>query len=85
MDVVIYKTTDGTKVALVEPGRKLMKVLLMDGKLRVRKIPMAESRYMTPAKRKGEPYPVRRAVARFRGYGKAFGMTKTARTFLSGS
>lgn len=89
MEVVNYRSVDnsqGMKAALVVEKRKLLHVLIMDGgKLHPRGIPKIEARHMTPMLRKGKPYPVRRAVAKFRHYGRAFGMTKTAKRFLAGA
>lgn len=86
MQVVNYRHPAqlGTKAALVIEKRKLLHLLLMDGgKLHTRTAPKVEQRYMTQLTKNGKPYPLGRAKRIFRHYGKAFGMTKSARRFLS--
>ena len=89
MDVVNYRPANdsqGMTAALVVEKRKLLHVLIMDGgKLHPRGVTKIEARHMTPMLLKGKPYPVRRAVVKFRHYGRVFGMTKSAKKFLAGA
>lgn len=78
-----YRTDEGVKVAFIKTGApKWMPVLVMDGPLRVRKVPTEEQRYMTDLTKKGKPYPVKTAVRLFRRFGKAHGISKGAKQFL---
>jgi hypothetical protein len=78
-----YATSDCIKAALVKEDRKWMQVLIMDGKLVVRKVPMTEARYMSEMTHKKRPYPIKRAIATFRKFGRAHGMSNTAKRFLA--
>ena len=78
-----YRTNHGIKTVLVgEPGRKYMPLLMMDGTLVVKKVPLDHERYMSaPAEKK-----VRRSlmpvVALFAAYGARNGSTKAAKQFI---
>lgn len=80
--LVMYRTDAGHKPAFVVRGRKWLKVLTMDGGLKVSKVHKTEERHMEPLMRKGAPYVVSRAVSHFRKHGKAHGTTKTAQAIL---
>lgn len=78
-----YATSNGVKPALVKVNRKWIQVLTMDGSLAIRKVPRTEERYMCELTYKRKPYPLRRALTRFRHFGRTFGMTKGAKQFLT--
>lgn len=74
----MYRTNNGTRVALVrDGGRKYLQVLMMDGPLTVQRVPLQEAKYM-------EDYRPLKAkdLKTFRLHGKAHGMTAAARSFL---
>ena len=83
MDLVSYRSEQGTKVAFIEKGRTKVHILMLDSPLTVRAMPMGETRYMTPLLRKGNPYPLMRAVNKFRAFGKSHGVTKKAKAMLA--
>lgn len=85
MEVLLYKAPQqiGTKAVLVEEKRTKLHVLTMDGKLHPRPVAKSERRFMAPATYRNKPYPLARAKRIFKRYGKAHGMTKTARRFLA--
>jgi hypothetical protein len=78
-----YHTEQGVKTALVLRGRKWLQVLLLDGALTVRRVRIGESKHMTDIVRRGQPYPMQRALKVFRLHGRLHGYTKGARKFLS--
>ena len=64
-------------------GRTVLRALaLHTPPVRVVRIDRDEQRELTPLTFKGKPYPLERAVRRFRAAGRAFGMTKSARAVL---
>jgi hypothetical protein len=81
----------GRKVALVKPGRKWVRVLMMEDRpLTVRRVPMSETKYFgvvrtsgTMRMKQGKAYPIRRAIRHYRNHAKAHGSTKTAQRFLT--
>jgi hypothetical protein len=77
-----YHTEQGVKTALVLAGHKWLQVLLMDGKLKVRRVPVEEARHMSDVTRRGQPYPMQRALKVYRLHGRLHGDTKSARKFL---
>ena len=85
IQLVHYKTIQGRKVALVKPGRKWVRVLMMEDRpLTVRRVPMSETKYFAPVTTKHDKaYPIRRAVRHYRNHAKAHGSTKTAQRFLT--
>lgn len=77
-----YHTTNGFKTVLLDDtGRKWVTVLMMDGKLVVKKILGTEQRYMKPPV--GKVKALSTLVKQFRVYGKLNGMSKAAKTFLT--
>ncbi len=46
--------------------------------VRIVKLPRTERRYLRPLLYKGKPYPIARAVRRFKKAGRALGITKSA-------
>lgn len=78
-----YATERGVKPALIKKGRKYIYVLTMDNKLTVRKVALTEERYMCELVHKRKPYPMRRALVRFRSFGRSHGTSKSAKRFLT--
>lgn len=83
MELVSYRTEQGTKVAFIDKARTKVHVLMMESPLTVRALPMGETRYMAPLLRKGQPYPPMRAVNKFRAFAKMHGATKKAKAMLA--
>ena len=86
MEVVAYHSELGHTSALVlERGRKWIKIIPIESHaVRIRKVPLTEEKFMSPATFKGQPYPLPRAVKIFKRHGRTFGITKTAKKALSG-
>jgi hypothetical protein len=64
---------------IAKEGRKFMYVIVFDsGGVRLKRIKRTERRYMKPLMYKGKPYPIRRAVRRYRQFGRDYGITKGA-------
>lgn len=77
-----YHTDQGFKTVLVDDsGRKWMQVLMMDGNLVVKKVPLSEARYMKPCI--GKTKAMSTLVRQYRAFGKKNGMTKAAKSFLT--
>ncbi len=78
MEVVRYKTNDGQSTAIVEAGRKWIRVILMDsGGISVKKVPKTEERFMSPL-----DYSLNKAKVKFRDSGRRFGITRAAKLLL---
>ena len=78
-----YHTDQGIKTALVDPARTWCRVLVMDGILKLRRVPITETNHMKPLELCGRPYPLPRAIRVFRNYGRAHGISRSARRFLT--
>lgn len=78
--------SSGFRTALVKKGNKWMQVVAMDatpdGGLKVWKVPVADEQFMKPLLRNGKPYPMARALKRFRSLGATHGITKAAKKIL---
>ena len=74
------------RCAFIKRGTKWMQVLCIDatasGGMKLWKVPLSDEQYMRPLLRKGKPYPVNRAVKRFRAMGKTHGISKGAKKLL---
>lgn len=75
------------RVALVKHGgRKWLQVLAIDANtnsgLRLWKVPLTDTKHMTPLMRGRKPYPMSRALAAFRRMGKTHGITKGAKKLI---
>ena len=86
-EVINYHTNDGVRRGmLIKTGRKYLQVIMMDYPLRVRKVPLAEQKYMTVL----EHYPLwkckkhfRRAAKRW--HGKPGDLSKTVKQAIRGA
>lgn len=78
-----YRTSHGIKTVLVgEPGRKYMPLLIMDGTLIVKKVPIDHERYMSAPVEDKIRRSLMPAVAQFASYGARNGVSKAAKRFL---
>ena len=78
-----YRTSHGTRTALVDAKRAWCHVLMMDGPLTLKRVPITDQQFMTPLEHMGRPYPISRAIRVFRNYGRAHGISRSARLFLT--
>lgn len=80
------KTSDGVrssvKVAFTKRGRKFLKVITVDAPIRVRKVRIADERYMVPLRKGDDFYPYKRAVQKFLKAAKHLGITDGAKKIL---
>ena len=89
IELVNYQMEDGGwKPALVKHGgRKWLHVLTQDYPMTVIKVEPRAEKYMRPMTRTlstgTQPYPLKRAVYRFRNFGKKGSMTKSAKRFIN--
>lgn len=74
------------RTAFVKRGRKWLQVLCIDatasGGMKLWKVPLTDEQYMQPLLLKGKPYPMSRAIKRFRKMGKTHGISKGAKKLL---
>ena len=82
--VVNYHSSDGVRSAICMEGRKMLALVYIDGQVVCRRVPKTEGRCIKPLTRKGDDYPLKRAVAQFRKAGRANGITKGAAKALRG-
>lgn len=79
VELVVYRTKNGIRPALIHEGRKWIQVVVIDTPITVKKVRSAERRYMTSSLQfHGNPYPLRRAGRQFRKAAKHLGATKGA-------
>lgn len=77
--VVKWRSNEGVRSALlVNEGHKFVSLIPVDFPVRIRKVPLVETRHMSECEYKGKPYPVKRAVKVLKRMGKAYGITKAA-------
>lgn len=86
MEIVDYHTELGhTSALIIDRGTKWMSIIPIESHaVRVRRVPLTEERYMTPATFNGKPYPITRAVRHYKKHAKSFGITKSAKRVLAG-
>jgi len=78
MTPMSYRTDAGVVTALVlTPGRKWLPIITLGCPIKIRKVALAEQRFMTPL-----DYPVKRAVRKYIAAGRRLGITKGARKAL---
>lgn len=75
--VANWKSDAGVRVALVQPGRKLVHMVVSDFPVHVESRPLSEERYLEPI-----DYPVPRAVRKLLAFGKHGNITTGARRLL---
>lgn len=81
-NLVRYRTASGVRAALVvREGRKYAHVILMDSPIKLTRVPLSETRWMSPL-----TYSGRRRTANnaFLAAGRELGITDTARRVLRG-
>jgi len=84
MNAELYRDANSKAVLLFKRGRTKLHCLMIAPPVRVVKMEKAEERGFTPLLRRGEPYPLRRAVRQFRKAGATLGITAKAREVLRG-
>ena len=62
---------------------KYIRILPLQGKLSVKKLPLDHEKHLTPIEFKGKPYPIKRAIRIFRKHAGIFGMTVSAKQALA--
>ncbi len=79
-----YFSPHGHKTVLVGPrGHKLMPILLMESSgLTVKKVPLAEERFLTDLPLPPRARSISTVAKRFKAFGNRNGMTKAAKSFL---
>ena len=82
MSAELYLNENSKAIILFKRGHKKLHCLMIAPPVRVVKLEKIEERHFTPLLRKGEPYPLRRALRQFKAAGKGFGITDTARQVL---
>lgn len=71
---------EGWRAALLREGRTRLHVTyITETGVTHRAVPREEIRYITPLLRKGEAYPVKRMVSKFREVGRERGITEAAK------
>ena len=70
-------STSGWRSALVQEGRKYLHIITFDVPLRVQKVHKVGEKHMYEL-----DYPLKRAINKYRKYGRKHGITDGARKFL---
>ena len=78
----IFRDQNSKAIILFKRGHKKLHCLMIAPPVRVVKMEKVEERYFTPLTRKGEPYPLKRAVRLFRNAGRELGITDGAKSVL---
>jgi len=74
---------NGHVLLVVKEGRTFLHaVALFNPPVRLVKLPREARRHLKPAEYHGRPYPLARAVRRFREAGRSLGITKSAAAVL---
>lgn len=87
MNLIQYRFDYGSFTALVvSRGRKYISIIPLtaygETGMKVVKLPLAEERRFRPVKYKGKPYPLARAVRKFKHAYRTFGGTKAVKSAL---
>lgn len=82
MNAEVFRDQNSKALLLFKRGRKNLHCLMIAPPVRVVKLEKIEERHFTPLLRKGEPYPLKRAVRRFKAAGRSLGITSAARDIL---
>ena len=81
--IIRWRGDGGVRTALVvNEGRKFVTVIPADFPVRIRKIPLVETKNFVDVEYKGKPYPLKRAVRILKRMGKTGGITKAANKAL---
>ena len=83
MSAEIFRDRNSKAMLVFKRGHKLLHCLMIAPPVRVVKIEKEEERYFAPLTRRGEPYPLKRAVRLFRNAGRELGITDGARSVLN--
>ena len=71
-----------TAIHVNDEGKRMRLLVLDADGIHLVTAPLDEGRYMEPLSYRGKPYPVRRAVKKFRAFGRIAGLSKHARNAL---
>lgn len=82
MDAELFRDEHAKALLLFKRGHKLLHLLMIAPPVRVVQLEKAEERHFTPLLYKGQPYPLKRAVRRFKHAGKELGITDAAKAVL---
>ena len=82
MTAELFHDHNSKALILFKRGHSKLHCLMIAPPVRVVKVEKTEERHFTPLTLKGEPYPLRRALRRFKAAGKALGITDAARAVL---
>lgn len=83
-EVMRYRAERVVNLLIIKKGRTFLHAVVLDGNVRITKLPLAEQRGMEPLMRRGEPYPCHRAARKFLAAGRTLGITKNAKAVLRG-
>ena len=83
--LVRFHTSHGVVAAFVKKGRKFLKVVTIDTPISVKKVRVAEERFMTPLMKGDDFYPIRRGRNKFLKAAKTFGITQGAEDIINGA
>ena len=75
-----YHTDKGIQHVIVQEGRGCLRVTMMDGGVKFRRLPLTERAYMTETS-----INVNKAKRSFRSRGRTFGISKAAKRALRGN
>ena len=83
-EVVSWHRDEGQVSAIfLTKATKYIRLLPMEGKLRVVQIPKTDEWRLKPVSLKGKPYPIKRAIRVFRKHAGYFGITASGKRALS--
>ena len=83
--LVRFHTSHGVVAAFVKKGRKFLRVVTIDTPISVKKVRVAEERFMTPLMKGDDFYPIRRGRNKFLKAAKTFGITQGAKDIINGA
>ena len=82
MNAELYRDRNSKALLLFKRGHKMLHCLIISPPVRVVKLEKIEERYFTLLLLDGKPYPLRRALRRFKASGKNLGITDAAKAVL---
>ena len=78
----LYRDGHSKALLLFKRGTKNLHCLMIAPPVRVVKLEKVEERHFTPLLFRGELYPVRRALRRFKSAGRSLGITDGAKAII---
>ena len=82
MNAELFRDHNSKAPLLFKRGHKMLHCLMIAPPVRVVKLEKIEELHFTPLVLAGQPYPLRRALRRFKAAGKALGITDAAKEIL---